>query len=169
MSDSPSQPKAIQPNSGLRREGREAAIQFLFQRDFQTVESTHDKAANLPVELPVPEPDFWKLRNGAADPDELNPLPARGPIAPKARALRLAVFEIIHASEVPPVVAINEAIELAKQFGSEDSGRFVNGLLDKVRAEFPRAARQAARAVVEVPEADAAPSALEPDPLPTPV
>jgi hypothetical protein len=38
-----------------------------------------------------------------------------------------------------------------------------------VRAEFPRAARQAARAVVEVPEADAAPPALEPDPLPTPV
>jgi len=56
------------------------------------------------------------------------------------------VFEIIHTREVPPVVAINEAIELAKEFGSEESGRFVNGLLDKVRAEFPRPARQAARA-----------------------
>jgi N utilization substance protein B len=210
MSDSPSQSKTSKPNSGLRREGREAAIQFLFQQDFQSVESAHEKAANLPVELPVPEPDFWKLRNGAADPDELNPLPARGPIAPKARAfaeslikgvclhqasidelitrlaknyrlsriaavdrniLRLAVFEIIHTTEVPPVVAINEAIELAKQFGSEDSGRFVNGLLDKVRAEFPRAARQVARAVVAGPGpvVEGAPPALVPDPLPTPV
>ena len=44
--------------------------------------------------------------------------------------LRLAVFEFLHQLDVPKLVVINEAIELAKRFGSEDSGRFVNGLLD---------------------------------------
>jgi len=57
--------------------------------------------------------------------------------------LRLAVYEILHNKEVPPVVAINEAIELAKQYGSEDSGRFVNGLLDRIRAESQRGPREA--------------------------
>jgi N utilization substance protein B len=44
--------------------------------------------------------------------------------------LRLAVFEFLYQLDVPKLVIINEAIELAKRFGSEDSGRFVNGLLD---------------------------------------
>jgi N utilization substance protein B len=44
--------------------------------------------------------------------------------------LRLAVFEFLHEPEVPKLVVINEAIELAKRFGSADSGRFINGLLD---------------------------------------
>lgn len=44
--------------------------------------------------------------------------------------LRLAVFEFLYQLDVPKLVVINEAIELAKRFGSEDSGRFVNGLLD---------------------------------------
>ncbi len=46
--------------------------------------------------------------------------------------LRLATWEILHDPEVPAPVAINEAIELAKRFGTSDSGRFVNGVLDKV-------------------------------------
>jgi len=44
--------------------------------------------------------------------------------------LRLAVFEMLHESETPKLVVLDEAIELAKKFGSEQSGRFVNGLLD---------------------------------------
>ena len=44
--------------------------------------------------------------------------------------LRLAVFEFMYQMDVPKLVVINEAIELAKRFGSGDSGRFVNGLLD---------------------------------------
>lgn len=55
--------------------------------------------------------------------------------------LRLAVYEILYNKEAPPVVAINEAIELAKEFGSEESGRFVNGILDRIRAETPRPPR----------------------------
>lgn len=46
--------------------------------------------------------------------------------------LRLAIYEMFHESEVPKVVIVDEAIELAKKFGSEHSGRFVNGLLDGV-------------------------------------
>ena len=46
--------------------------------------------------------------------------------------LRLAIYEMLHESSVPKVVIVDEAIELAKKFGSENSGRFVNGLLDGV-------------------------------------
>ena len=44
--------------------------------------------------------------------------------------LRLAIFEMLHQRDVPKLVVMDEAIELAKRFGSEQSGRFVNGLLD---------------------------------------
>jgi N utilization substance protein B len=44
--------------------------------------------------------------------------------------LRLAVCEILHFQEIPPKVTINEAIDLAKKFSTEESGRFVNGILD---------------------------------------
>lgn len=46
--------------------------------------------------------------------------------------LRLAIYEMLYESNVPKVVIVDEAIELAKKFGSENSGRFVNGLLDGV-------------------------------------
>lgn len=46
--------------------------------------------------------------------------------------LRLAIFEMLSDPSVPRVVVVDEAIELAKKFGSEDSGRFVNGLLDGI-------------------------------------
>jgi transcription antitermination protein NusB len=44
--------------------------------------------------------------------------------------LRLAIYEMLHERETPKLVVMDEAIELAKKFGSEQSGRFVNGLLD---------------------------------------
>jgi N utilization substance protein B len=44
--------------------------------------------------------------------------------------LRLAIFEMLHEQDTPKLVVLDEAIELAKKFGSEQSGRFVNGLLD---------------------------------------
>ncbi|AIQ42555.1 transcription antitermination factor NusB [Paenibacillus sp. FSL R7-0297] len=46
--------------------------------------------------------------------------------------LRLATFEMIFASDVPAKVAVNEAIDLAKHFGTDDSGKFVNGVLGKM-------------------------------------
>ncbi|OGQ60529.1 MAG: transcription antitermination factor NusB [Deltaproteobacteria bacterium RIFCSPLOWO2_02_FULL_53_8] len=47
--------------------------------------------------------------------------------------LRIAVYELEHLSDVPFKVVIDEAVELAKRFGSEESGAFVNGILDKAR------------------------------------
>jgi N utilization substance protein B len=54
--------------------------------------------------------------------------------------LRIGLFELLYANkdEVPPKVAINEAIELAKSFGGENSGRFVNGVLGTVFKEIER-------------------------------
>ena len=50
--------------------------------------------------------------------------------------LRLATYEILH-TETPPKVAINEAIELAKRFGTTDSKRFINGALDRIAKQIP--------------------------------
>jgi N utilization substance protein B len=55
--------------------------------------------------------------------------------------LRLALFEMMHRDDIPPVVSINEAVDIAKKFSTEDSGKFVNGILDKVRSELMRPAR----------------------------
>ena len=46
--------------------------------------------------------------------------------------LRFAAFELLYVKEIPPKVAINEAIDIAKKFGGPDSGKFVNGVLDKI-------------------------------------
>ncbi|MCI3920187.1 transcription antitermination factor NusB [Paenibacillus sp. TRM 82003] len=50
--------------------------------------------------------------------------------------LRLAVYEMVYSEDVPPKVAINEAIEVAKHFGTEESGKFVNGVLGKMVKEI---------------------------------
>lgn len=46
--------------------------------------------------------------------------------------LRLGVFELKHSTDIPPKVAINEAVELAKKYGDLESSKFVNGILDKI-------------------------------------
>lgn len=50
--------------------------------------------------------------------------------------LRLAAYEMLHGSDAPPKVVVNEAIELAKRFGSDESGKFVNGVLGKMIKEL---------------------------------
>lgn len=138
---------------GKRREGREAAVQFLFQDDL-------NKSDDLPCALE----DFWKLRespvktrqfaaelihgvlqNHDAIDERIKRVTANYElhrIAPVDRnILRVAIYEMLYTSEVPPVVCINEAIEIAKRFGSEDSGRFVNGILDKLKEETTRPLR----------------------------
>ena len=46
--------------------------------------------------------------------------------------LRAATYELVYSDDIPPKVAMNEAIELAKKYGDKDSGKFVNGVLDKI-------------------------------------
>ena len=78
--------------------------------------------------------------------DELDPViagaaPARDlaeQAAIERNVLRLAVYELLKAPDVPPKVVINEGVELAKRFGGENSGRFVNGVLRTVLERHPR-------------------------------
>lgn len=146
---------------GKRREGREAAVQFLFQLDLHGGEAPAENTA------------FWQLRAGPegappvaktrafaeqlvagvqAHAEEIDGLIRRFAanyelhrIATVDRnILRVAIFEMLHSPEIAPVIAINEAIEIAKKFGTEKSGGFVNGILDRVKAELKRPARTAA-------------------------
>jgi transcription antitermination protein NusB len=55
--------------------------------------------------------------------------------------LRLAIYEMLHRDDIPPVVSINEAVDIAKKFSTQDSGKFVNGILDKIKGELLRPAR----------------------------
>jgi len=140
---------------GKRREGREAAVQFLFQDDLNKTE---------PDALAQAMEGFWTLRESAARTRQFATELIHGVlehhdaiderikrvaanyelhrIAPVDRnILRVAIYEMLYTSEVPPVVCINEAIEIAKRFGSEDSGRFVNGILDRLKEEVVRPLR----------------------------
>jgi transcription antitermination protein NusB len=139
---------------GKRREGREAAVQFLFQKDL-----------NSGAEKDLAE-SFWNLRPATQKTREFGTALIEGVLANKPaideqikkfaanyelnriaavdrNILRVAIYEMLFNPEVPPVVSINEAIEIAKRFGSEDSGRFVNGILDRIRHELPRHPRNA--------------------------
>ncbi|HVS53633.1 MAG TPA: transcription antitermination factor NusB [Opitutaceae bacterium] len=57
--------------------------------------------------------------------------------------LRLAMFEMIYRKDIPPVVSINEAIDLSKQFSNADAKRFINGMLDRLKGSLGRDARKA--------------------------
>ena len=51
--------------------------------------------------------------------------------------LRLATYELLFLEEIPPKVSINEAVDIAKKYGDKDSGKFVNGILDKISKKEP--------------------------------
>ena len=140
---------------GARREGREAAVQFLYQRD---ISGAGGDAQSVN--------DFWELRPATKKVRDFGMTLAEGVLSRQSEIderirnaasnydlhriaavdrniLRIAIYEMLFCPEVPPVVSINEGIEIAKRFGSEDSGRFVNGILDRIRAELPRSPRLA--------------------------
>jgi N utilization substance protein B len=57
--------------------------------------------------------------------------------------LRIAIFEMLHRTDIPPVVSINEAIDISKEFSNADSKRFINGILDRLKDRLGRDARKA--------------------------
>jgi N utilization substance protein B len=61
-------------------------------------------------------------------------------VAVDRNLLRLAVYELLYQPDIPAKVVINEAVELAKRYGTEASGAFVNGLLDRIRMAVGREA-----------------------------
>ena len=56
--------------------------------------------------------------------------------------LRLGIYEILHREDVPPVVVIDEAVELSREFSTDKSNTFINGLLDRVMQEVERPTRE---------------------------
>ncbi len=56
--------------------------------------------------------------------------------------LRLATYEMMFREDIPPVVSINEAVDIAKKYSTEESGKFVNGILDKIKADILRPSRE---------------------------
>jgi N utilization substance protein B len=147
---------------GKRREGRELAMQALYQFDHN---STPPQTALPPLleftsdhGKPLASSDEARifaesLARGAWDHrEEIDAKIARATanfrldrIGGVERAiLRLAVHEMLHSPEVPPVVAINEALEIAKKFAADDAIKFVNGVLDRIRKELPRDPRTGA-------------------------
>lgn len=59
--------------------------------------------------------------------------------------LRMAIYELFFSEETPPVVIVNEAVDVAKYFSTRDSGRFVNGILDRAIKDVKRPAREAVK------------------------
>ncbi|MCL5097990.1 MAG: transcription antitermination factor NusB [Candidatus Omnitrophica bacterium] len=55
--------------------------------------------------------------------------------------LRMAIFEMFYREDIPPIVSINEAVDIAKKYSTEESGKFVNGILDRVKGDLMRPAR----------------------------
>jgi N utilization substance protein B len=55
--------------------------------------------------------------------------------------LRLAMYEMLFRDDIPPVVSINEAVDIAKKFSTRESGAFVNGILDRLKADLTRPSR----------------------------
>ena len=141
---------------GKRREGREAAVQLLFHWDMN-------------VRQPFEKADldgFWQLRTANQATKEFATRVAAGVIAEQVaidekisrytanyelkrisavdrNILRVAIYEMLFCNDVPPIVAINEAIDIAKKFGTEESGKFVNGVLDRVKLDLNRPLRTA--------------------------
>jgi N utilization substance protein B len=141
---------------GKRRLAREMAVQMLYQNEMggaapEQVMRHFDLAEHF-AELPGPAAEKRRLAHEAFEyaqrillgvvkhSDEIDGL-IRGQadnwrmerMPPVDRnILRMAVYELLHEPETPQLVVVDEAIEIAKKFGSEHSGRFVNGLLDGI-------------------------------------
>jgi N utilization substance protein B len=138
---------------GKRREGREAAVQFLFAHELHAEHSAEEQEA------------FWSIHNAKASVRAYAENLIRGVLANLTEIdaviepivqnfsierlakvdrniLRLAVCELKHLPEVPAPVVINEAIEIAKNLGGNESGSFVNGVLHKIaQAIRPKASK----------------------------
>jgi N utilization substance protein B len=138
---------------GKRHRAREAVIQYHFWRDLQhgeTPERIEDFWEFCPATDRVREFAQPLIEGMVTHRDELDERIRKycenynlDRISVVDRnVLRLAIYEMLYRDDIPPVVSINEAIELAKTFGGAESGKFVNGILDRVRKDLDRPARE---------------------------
>ena len=130
-----------------RHLGRIVALQTLYEYEFR--QESHDSSADAKeilsrnlkrYETAIDDKKFVEtlvdgvLQEQSAIDEKIQPIAPDWPIEQIARVdrniLRLGMYELVHRSAVvPPKVAINEAVELAKAFGSDNSSKFVNGVL----------------------------------------
>lgn len=126
----------------LRRRAREVALQILFEDDVNPRATAAELQDFLHGRLNNPDGEDFALRlilgvrqNRDAIDERLGVIAQNWSLKRMAGAdrniLRLGAYEALHA-ETPRAVAINEAVELAKRFGSAQSSGFVNGILDKL-------------------------------------
>ncbi|HVM61246.1 MAG TPA: transcription antitermination factor NusB [Verrucomicrobiae bacterium] len=143
---------------GKRRLARELAVQFLYQFDL----SGGTLAEALPLfwqtqpEAKVMERTFAEeLVQGVigkrVEIDEKIAKYTENWDLPRIAAvdrniLRLAMYEMLFRDDIPPVVSINEAVDIAKKFSTRESGAFVNGILDRLKADLTRPSRTATSA-----------------------
>lgn len=122
-----------------RRAAREKAFQALFQINNSEIDI--DEAIQHVIEEPVVDTFLHELVHGVYNhQSEIDQWISDNlenwtfPRLPKVEktVLRMAAYEIKYSEDVPPQVAINEGVELAKIFGEEESGKFVNGVLSKM-------------------------------------
>ena len=124
---------------GLRRQAREQALQILFQND---ILKSHAPSAPSVVEVPPDALPFVdQLVQGVrAHLEELDGLLGQSAehwsldrmAVVDRNVLRCALYELLYLDDIPAKVTINEAIEIAKRYGSQESGAFVNGILDRI-------------------------------------
>jgi N utilization substance protein B len=132
------------PRGGPRHAARKRALDILYEADLKDRPLAEVLAAHLRSDEDLPEFAVALVRGVHRHREQIDGLIethsrgwklSRMPIVDR-NVLRLGLFELLHSTEVPTAVAIDEAVELAKELSTEDSGRFVNGLLARA-AETP--------------------------------
>ena len=140
---------------GKRRHARELAIQFLYQHDMSggafaeelplfwtTQQDINDAARQFAEELIRGTMEQSNVINEKIEKYTQN-WELQRIAAVDRNILRLAMYEMLFRDDIPPVVSINEAVDIAKKFSTPESGAFVNGILDRLKADLTRPARTA--------------------------
>jgi N utilization substance protein B len=135
-----------------RHRAREAALQILYQADIGRLDVTRAAETFFEEQWVAPAPPPDELRRFATDlaGETIRRLPAIDPLIaetaerwrPERMAvidrliMRMAACELLRDRETPAAVVINEALELARTFSTEDSVKFINGMLDGMRKKI---------------------------------
>jgi N utilization substance protein B len=141
---------------GSRRKARECALQLLYQLDIgkgdlhQMIENFWSQMEG-PVEQGMRDFSANLVEGVWQRKDELDEMIASYSTnwrisrmaAVDKNILRMAIFELIHCPDIPVKVTLNEAVEIAKRFGTAESGAFVNGILDNVAKDKVKDEQQA--------------------------
>ena len=140
-----------------RTRARELALQFLYQVDLRGDDLLTEAREFVAAEERDAETTRFALKlvlgtheNKASIDQMIQAVAQNWNISRMAvvdrNVLRLATYELVHCPDVPPKVAINEAIELGKRYSTQNSGAFINGILDKIMNRQPQPSPLAAAA-----------------------